>query len=132
MCRIVLRHFHPMPVHANETILSKQTGVAYCNVLSNFSGTHGLHVYLFSISSSTYGVGPGYARFAFYYHVKGILRTVKTGPTLYVGLHCLKTQVFPTILSIYSDDGHLVNKTDSDQAPHDATPGLYLTKKRRP
>ena len=82
--------------------------------------------------ASRYYVGPGYALFAFYSHVKGILRTVKTGPTLYVGLHCLQTQVFPTILSIFSDDGCLVNKTDSDQAPHDATPGMYLTKQCRP
>ena len=29
------------------------TGVAYCNVPSKFSGTHGLHVYLFNISSSS-------------------------------------------------------------------------------
>ena len=30
-----------------------QTGVAYCNVPSKFSGTQGLHIYLFSISSSS-------------------------------------------------------------------------------
>ena len=42
-----------MPVHPKETILSMQTGVAYCNVPSKFSGTHGLHVYLFSICSSS-------------------------------------------------------------------------------
>ena len=64
-------------------------------------------------------------------HEKGILRTVKTGPMPDHGLHCLQTQVFPIILSIYTDDGHLVNKRDSDQAPHDATPGLYLTKQCR-
>ena len=30
-----------------------QTGVAYSNVPSKFSGTQGLHIYLFSISSSS-------------------------------------------------------------------------------
>ena len=30
-----------------------QTGVAYCNVPSKFSGTQGLHIFLFSISSSS-------------------------------------------------------------------------------
>ena len=28
MCRTVFRHFHPIPVYPNETILSMQTGVA--------------------------------------------------------------------------------------------------------
>ena len=84
-----------------------------------------------------YEVGPGYALFAFYSHEKGHFansenRSDAIRRALDHGLHCLQTQVFPIILSIYTYDGHLVNKTDSDQAPHDATPGLCLTKQCRP
>ena len=160
-----------MPVHPNGTILSMQTGVAYCNVPSNFSGTHGLHVYLFSISSSSSvqdsfshtegeyndddinlhinvctsckecrprpGASITVRRWArvcilcispvpIYSHENGILRIVKSGPTLYAGR---QTMVFTECNPLFYQ---FINKTDSDQAPHDATPGLCLTKQCRP
>ena len=53
-----------------------------------------------------YDVGPGYALFAFLRSRNGILRTVKTGPTLYVGRQTMvftecKLKFFPIILPIY-------------------------------
>ena len=121
-----------MPVHPNRTILSMQTGAAYCNVPSNFSGTHGLHVYLFSISSSS-SLQDSFSHIEgkfndadfnlhikvctsckecrprpdlIYSHENGILRTAKTGPTLYIGRQTMvftecKLKFFPIILSIY-------------------------------
>ena len=153
-----------------------RTGVAYCNVPSNFNGTRDLHVYKFSISSSSSvqdsfshiegkfndddfnlhinvctsckkcrprpGASITIRRWAkvctlcislvpIYSHEIGILRTVKTGPTLNVGRQTMvftecKLEFFPIFFFQF------INKTDSDRAPHDATPGLCLTKQCRP